>query len=183
MLIKSTSWLELKPDETPFGYKEDFEEYYQRIQKNEKLKHIPKEVLEHWIYDQYEFDVTIKNYAWLDFYEMKFEKIEWRKENFIGIEIVEFYRSYVQEKSETEKIEDFQYDEYWKKNGTWFIPPIVFDVSSLKKITPQFRSIKGSYQFVDGHTRLGYLYALINISMKEETNLADRHWVFLMQPK
>jgi hypothetical protein len=179
----SKSWLALKPFQISAELKEPFGDYYQRIQENRRLKHIPVEVLLHWIYDQYDFQVTIKNYAWLDFYEMEFEKVSWPTKNFVGIEILKFYREYVRDKSAIEKIEDFPYDEYWIKNGTWIIPPIVLDVSTLKNNVPHSSKIMGPFQYVDGHTRLGYLRALINISKTEETNLADSHWIFLMQQR
>ena len=181
MVQQSKSWLELKPQKIINDLKEDFEEYYQCLQQNEKLQHIPKEVLEHWIYDQYYSERTIRHYAWLNFYQIKFEKVKWPTKRFVGIEIIDSYHEYVQFKSELGKISDFQYDYYWKKNGTWFIPPIVLDVSSLKQKIPRISGIKGPFQFVDGHTRLGYLYALINIARKKKTNLDDSHWIYLMQ--
>lgn len=166
------------------GAKEYFDNYYQRIQENERLKHIPVEVLQHWIYDQHDFQVTIKNYAWLDFYEMKFEKVKWPTENFKGVRLLtDTYRRYVNEKYQLMSIKDFQYEEFWKNSGTWFVPPIVLDVNTLKSNVPQSSKIKGPFQYVDGHTRLGYLRALIKISKTEKTNLADSHWIFLMSQK
>lgn len=179
----SKSWIELKPIETVEGCKEKFEDYSQRIQQNRRLKHIPQEVLQHWIHDQYDFDLTIKNYAWLNFYKMEFEKIKWSIENFTGINLVEFYRNYIREKSELKRIEDFCFSEYWVTNGTWQVPPVILDVETLKNRIPLWSKIKGPFQYVDGHTRLGYLYALINISRIEKTNLAKKHWIYLMQQK
>ncbi len=177
----SKSWKELKPLKIIEDLKEPFEDYYKRIQENKRLKHIPRMVLQHWIFDQHDNGVTIENYAWLNFYEIEFVKIKWQTEKFQGVNVLKPYRRYVGEKSASKSVDEFYYSDYWRKKGTWEVSPVILDVGSFKNEIPQHSKIKGSYQYVDGHTRLGCLYALINISKTEKTNLANNHCIYLMK--
>jgi|GEM_PF-1486665 len=180
----SPSWKSLKPNKN-FDHidvnDEDVDNYYKRI--NETYK-IPKPVLEQWLYIHYYNGHTVDNYGWINYNNVRFELVD-LSFSAIAIEsvnIIESYHSYVIEGSKYNAYTQFncvaEDKKYWESNNTWRVPPIVMDVESFKDcVTPSYADISGSYQLVEGHTRLGYLLS----ANKCEKPINKSHKVYLMQ--
>ncbi len=179
------SWKDLKPNE----YEKDFrfEEYFERIAKNDNYKYIPKLVFEQWIFGLHQNEYTLNNYAWIDYTKIKFEICEWEFQKFQEVNVIEDFKPYFLERA---KCKDFMQfccidDDlsYWKEYGTWRIPPIILDVNSLTTKIPSWCEIMPPFQLIEGHTRLGYLHSMKRISELNKGKLASKHSVYLMVEK
>ena len=110
---------------------------------------------------------TLNNYAWIDYIEIEFVLSQWTNEQLSNVKIIEEYSDYVKDKSRHTDIKGFSCNDEdlknWINNGTWRTPPIILDVSSIKEKIPIWSEIKLPYQLIEGHTRLGLLYSMINI--------------------
>lgn len=184
MVLISEEWMQLKPNEELDGFEEEFENYFKRIQNKRHLKHIPKEVLEQWIHPLHNDDYTLSNYAWLNFEEVKFKKIEWPLEELLKVNVIEPFQDHVSNRGNFSNIDNFCCDDndlmHWKNFGTWRIPPIVLDVLSIKSEIPEWSEILPPFQLVEGHSRLGYLHSMKKISSFSKSKAADKHFIYLM---
>ncbi len=66
-----------------------FEEYYDRITRNEKLKHIHKAIFEQWNYGLHFEESTIRNYAWINYKNVEFNLCEWEFSDLAIVYIIE----------------------------------------------------------------------------------------------
>ncbi len=176
------SWKDMKPNSDDRISKDVFEEYYGNIQNSKGLSHIPKEVFFQWLYPFNDDINSLANYAWIDFYNTCFylEEIDLDiiinqvHPNRDGHELVAI-------RSKCKDFSDFCCNdddiEYWKKQGTWRVPPIILDSSSFSNI-PQWTDINYPYQLIEGHNRLGYLHANYNIG---NCNLKNKHQVYILK--
>lgn len=134
------SWLELKPNAIEHGNAEWFEYYYSRIKKLEEYGHIPESVFKQWIHPHHGNYNTLSNYAWMNFKEVKFLPSEASFETLKDVYVVEDFRPYVESRGSYIDFDKFCCIEkdlqYWKENGTWRVPPIILDNSSLKNNAP-----------------------------------------------
>lgn len=187
MTLVNTTWLDLKPNEDNDGNQEWFEEYYERIKLKRDYRHIPKDVFEQWIHPHHKNEETLINYAWIDLSEIEFVKCKWDISQFLDINIIEDYQDYFVSRSSLSDFNQFCCTDsdlnYWKKNGTWRVPPIVLDVNSLRNPKPVESELHAPFQLVEGHSRLGYLNSVKRISKLNKGNIAPEHYIFLMRQK
>lgn len=181
------SWnsLRLNENEKPEYFR--FEEYYERISKNDKIKFIPKPVFEQWIYPHHQEPHTLNNYAWINYENIEFELCEWNYDELKKVYVIENYRDCVHDYANFNDFDRFcchpEDLEYWKKNGTWRTPPIILDLISISSKLPSWSDLKPPYQLVEGHSRLGYLHSMKIISELNKGRLASKHLVYLMKEK
>jgi hypothetical protein len=157
-------------DETPF-------EHYKRLKTR---FNIPPEVVEQWIYPHYYNVNFINNYGWLDFDKVAFELCDVSTNELINVKIFSRFERFVESLESRQVFEEFtcteQDKKYWIENKTWKVPPIIIDISTLNNI-PDHSELKGTYQLVEGHTRLGYLLA---IHRKGLIDKEKKHMVYKM---
>lgn len=184
MILINRSWLELKPNEDHNGNQEGFEEYYPRIGLKSDFHHIPKEVFEQWIHPHHCNDETLLNYSWIDLKMFQFKHCEWSLNEILNINVIDSYQDYFNDRASYNDFTQFFCRDIdlneWQKHGTWRMPPIVLDVNSLKSPIPEWADIKGSYQLVEGHSRLGYLHSVKRISELNKGNVGIKHKIYLM---
>ena len=180
-----TNWDYMRPrnDEKYEDFK--FEEYYQRISKNNNLNHIPKTVFEQWIYYHHQEPNTLDNYAWINYENIEFVLCKWELEKFEKVSVIDNFMDYYSDRASYLDLNQFcctQKDlKVWIENGTWRVPPIIIDVSSLKTDIPTWSQLKPPYQLVEGHTRFGYLQSMKRISELGKADIAKRHSIYLMR--
>jgi hypothetical protein len=112
---------------------------------------------------------------------VEFLKKEFDYETLSKVNVIKEYQRHVDEGSQYqayEKIPCSERDrEYWVKNSTWRTPPLILDVESLgNEIIPGFAEITGPLQLVEGHSRLGYLYAARHCAALRK----EQHSVYIM---
>lgn len=168
------SWIGLQPEENEnLG---NSSSYYERILK---LNYdIPKEVIHQWIFPHFNEPNSKKNYSWINLNDMKFTLEERPTEFFENLTVI---------KDNLEMVNEYPMNKFavwhrsfWKKNGTWEIPPIVIDVNSFINGKPETAEITGTYQLVEGHNRLGTLKLVIRDG---RIPVAKSHKVWLMTKK
>lgn len=155
-----------------------------KIEHYERLKErfgIPLEVIEQWIYPLYYDANSTNNYGWLDYDNIEFSQVELDYSILSKLNVIFEYRNHVFEGAGY-----IAYDElpctvddkkYWKKESTWRVPPVILDVESLKQLQiPSYAEIQGSYQLIEGHSRLGYLLAAKNCGLLKR----DNHKIYIM---
>lgn len=180
------SWKDLDAKENEDFYLNWIEKYHNRIMKLQEYAHIPKQVFHQWIYELHDNNISLKNYAWMDYKNIRFELEEWSFEKLKDISIVseaEFTLS-PQRLSISEfknfpcKKEDMEYRKiYW----TWRVPPIILDVNTIKSDIPLHAEIKWSYQLIEWHNRFSYLFIVKNMTNKNRWQLAKTHKVYVMK--
>ena len=70
--------------------------------------------------------------------------------------------------------------DHWKSHGTWRTPPVILDVKGFPHdVIPDYSDIGSGMQLIEGHSRLGYLYAIANCSLC----LADTHKAYVVKCK
>ena len=179
------SWEFMNPNEDEKHFK--FEEYYQRVSENEKLRHIPKAVFEQWIYGLHYDSDTLKNYAWINYENIEFNLCEWDFNDLKKVYVIKNFRDYFKNRSSYNDFVQFccvKKDlDFWKTNGTWRIPPIILDVDSLTTKIPKWSDLMSSYQLAEGHSRLGYLHSMKRISNLNNGEMASKHSIYLMSEK
>ncbi len=178
----SASWKQLKPlchlnylldpgNETP-------EQCFARL--NAAGFCIPFLVIEQWIYPHYYKWQTVDNYGWIDYNKARFTETMLSVDTLARLYVIEDYRDWVRSRSNLKPFANFgciaKDLEHWKTYGTWRIPPVVIDVASFPP-APGHAELVGPSQLVEGHSRLGYLYALLLADMLA----ISEHRVFLMQ--
>lgn len=165
----STTWKDLIPlRDFNEGFSENDEspqQYYLRLKSR---FNIPLEVIDQWLYLHYLNINTINNYGWLNYDQVRFEEILMSFRQLAGLNIIEEYRPYVRTRESNDPFDGFccnpQDIEYWQTKGTWRVPPIVLDVTTLCNI-PEYAEIRGTFQLVEGHSRLGYLLAMFRTGL------------------
>lgn len=154
----SRSWKELRPDGGRFG--ENVEEYVARISP---VFNVPLEVAEQWLYTHYENEHVVANYAWIDYRKVGFECVDLPGSVISQLNVIEAFSAFVRERSSPRGYDELsclkEDVDHWRAHGTWRTPPVVLDVRSLGSI-PAYTDIRGPYQLVEGHTRLGNFFAL-----------------------
>lgn len=185
MALVSRSWLELKPNEDLNENQEWFEGYYERIRLKREYKHIPKAVFKQWIHPHHRNHHTVKNYAWLDFENIEFIICEWDLNLLLSINVIESFKDYYFNRSSFSDFDQFcckdEDLDFWKKKGTWRIPPIVLDLKSVCSAIPEWSELTPPYQLVEGHSRLGYLQSTKRISDLSKGKISDKHYIYLMK--
>lgn len=181
----SNSWLELKPNQDKNGDSEDFDKYYDRIKLIVDYRHIPKEVFEQWIYPHHMESNTLQNYSWIDYRKVKIERCEWNYEVLSKLYVIDDFKYFYEGRGSFKSIDDFpcQYKDLvcWKSKGTWRVSPIVLDVESFVDIVPNWSELVEPFQLVEGHSRLGMLNSMNNISNTSNYSIAKKHYIYLVK--
>lgn len=163
MSFTSGSWEALRPrinfecrgpaDETP-------QQYVNRLVPE---FNIPIEVAEQWLCAHYQNSETITNYAWLDYRRLKFIAVDMTEDVIANLYIIGKYRSFVELRASNTDYTEFTCSkidvEFWKKESTWRVPPVVLDVASTAD-PPSDADITGPLQLIEGHSRFGNFLAL-----------------------
>lgn len=164
MTTSSKSWHALRPLKNfncPDRNDETEREYVARLKPKYE---IPLEVAEQWLYIHYENPHTIRNYAWIDFGKLKFVRVGLGETAILHLNVIDAYQDFVRERSENRDYDDFvcvpRDVDFWRAESTWRVPPIVLDVESLPSTPPVTADIRGPYQLIEGHSRLGNFLAL-----------------------
>lgn len=177
----SPSWRRLAtlPDERTLW---DFSVYYQRVR--ELVPNVPKDVLRQWIYGLQGEHVTRRNYAWLDYDRLRFTLESWPTTRLLHVYTVEDYRDCVQVRAACQSLDEFCCTErdlaHWQQYGTWRTAPIILDVASLESLPPD-KELVAPDQLIEGHNRLGYLYAMAAMAKIYPVKLATTHLVWVLQ--
>jgi hypothetical protein len=120
-----TSWKILEPKEEDRYFA--FNTYYTKVQNIKGYKHIPKLVFEQWIYPHHQESNTVKNYSWLDFNKISFNLVSWSTSQVLQANVIDNFKNFFSEESMCSSFKDFRCLpkdlDYWKKHGTWRIPP------------------------------------------------------------
>lgn len=179
----SVTWKELKPLRNFNEFRiddESKEDCFRRL--NAAGYGIPFAVIEQWIYPHYYNRNNVKNYGWINYRSIEFIEIVFLTTELKKLYVIEDYRDYVERRTEAKPFDDFMCVpkdlEHWKTHCTWRVPPLVIDVASFPSV-PEYAEMRGTRQLVEGHTRLGYLYALENAGMLQ----VREHNVFLLRAR
>ena len=180
----SDSWKDLKPyrDFNCLSISdESIKDYYLRLKER---FNIPKAVLEQWLYGLYYDSNCVNNYGWIDFDRTQITLEEFSLEQLQGVRVINDYRGYVEEGAGYMAYEQLPCHEkdkdYWKAHGTWRTPPVILDVNSFsKEVIPEYSDIGSSLQIIEGHSRLGYLYAIANCGL----GLSKVHQAYVVKCK
>ena len=178
----SPSWKELRPFRD-FNYflnpeSETEEAYFARL--NAAGFQIPRLVLDQWLYGLYYDCHTVDNYGWIDYRKARFSETTLSTEALTQLYVIKDFRDLVQQRAKAEPFKNFacipKDVEYWKRHGTWRVPPIVIDATSFQT-APAYAELVGPMQLIEGHNRLGYLHALVLADIMP----ASEHKVFLLR--
>lgn len=142
------------------------------------------QVIEQWLYGLYYDENTVNNYGWINFDNVTFELTQLTFDELSTVRIINNFRGYVEEGARFDAYEQLPCNntdkQHWKEFGTWRVPPIILNVNSLAKVDiPNHADIDGNLQLIEGHSRLGYLYAIANCGHK----LNEEHFVYLLSYK
>lgn len=173
----SKSWKEL----SPFGKlmnTEDFSDYSKRVDDMGVYRHIPQAVLEQWMYLHHDNEWMVKNYAWMNYTTIKFELQEWTVEQLQSVKAIGvFENSIIGIEDKFNSVCALEEDElFWAQHGTWRVPPIILDTSSVKKKAPANAELREPYQLVEGHSRMRNLL----IANYQNLFVAKKHRIFFM---
>jgi hypothetical protein len=177
----SDSWKDLIPkrDFNSFNLSdESVDDYYLRLKER---FNIPKLVLEQWLYGLYYNVHTVNNYGWIDFDKITITLSECSFDELLTVRAINEFRGHVEEGARYKAYEQLpcigKDKDYWKEYGTWRTPPIILDVGSLSEVEiPEYADIDAELQLVEGHSRLGYLYAIANCGL----TLKESYPIYLM---
>lgn len=124
---------------------------------------IPLEVIEQWLYPHYYNRDTVNNYGWLDYDIMGFEETLMSARQLAAMHVIGPYRSYVRTRELNHPFDGFACSpkdvDLWREKGTWRVPPVVIDVTTIRDIPP-YAELADPLQLVEGHSRFGYLLAM-----------------------
>jgi len=130
---------------------------------------------------------TLQNYSWLDFSKIEFKLCEWPTNKLLPVNVIERYQEYLDNRASYTDFQQFCCLDkdliHWKEKYTWRTPPIILDVNYLKSELPISADIKEPFQLVEGHSRLGYLKSLNNMSRIGKAKIALIHAIYLMYEK
>ena len=180
----SDSWKDLKPrrDFNCFSISdESIEDYYLRLKGR---FNIPRSVLEQWLYGLYYDRNCVNNYGWIDFDGVEIKLESFSLDQFRSVRVIDDYRGYVEEGASYiayEELPCLEKDkDHWKSFGAWRTPPVILDVKSFSSyVIPNYADIGADLQLIEGHSRLGYLYAIANCNL----TLADTHKAYVVKCK
>lgn len=179
------SWMKLIPKKDFNEFKETDEtekEYISRIAQVFPL--IPDLVLAQLFFEHAFNEEFIRNYGWIDFGNASFTRQKWPIDALKKVRVFSNFQSYVNAKSLLDDYGSFSCNSkdlrFWKEHGTWRVPIVVLDCGSLNSI-PKHAEIKGRYQLIEGHTRLGYARALMKMALVGSGIIAESHEIFLLQ--
>lgn len=180
----SDSWKDLKPYRNFNSFSisdESVENYYLRLKER---FNIPKAVLEQWLYGLYYDRNCVNNYGWIDFDDIDIMLEDLSLEKLREVRVIDDYRDYVEEGASYiayEQLPCLEKDkDHWKSHGTWRTPPVILDVKGFPHdVIPDYSDIGSGMQLIEGHSRLGYLYAIANCSLC----LADTHKAYVVKCK
>lgn len=183
MIKTHNSWNLLKPTLEEYSMWK-FEEYYTRISSNYDFSNIPKEVFKQWIHWLHQNIDTLKNYSWINYRNVKFELISFKFNRLKKLHVVKNFRELVALRWKYTSYDDFFCNSvdknYWIEKGTWRIPPIIFNVKSLKWNIPKESDINWDFQLIEWHNRLWYLFSMKRISRLWKWKISDSHLVYVM---
>jgi hypothetical protein len=175
----SASWKRLRPARNFNRFEDSDETPEQYVARLSPQFVIPIEVAEQWLYSHYCNSDTVANYAWIDFGGMSFDCLELPSQIISELYVIKRYRNFVLERAKGTDYYEFTCSDrdiaFWKAESTWRVPPVVLDVASVG-VPPQHADINGSYQLIEGHSRLGNFF-----SLKRAGKLRDRmHRVYML---
>jgi hypothetical protein len=173
-MSRHKSWESYDPKEERIS---DIESYYSRVSKN-TIGNITKEVLYQWILPHYNEPNSVKNYSWIDLDKVIFKVIELNLIEIDSIEIIKVNESFVKEYP-VNKFASY-HRPFWRDNGTWEVLPILIDSTSFIKSKPENSEIKGQFQLIEGHNRLG---TLLLLEREGKIKVLDSHKFYLMTLK
>lgn len=176
-------WLMVPEDHAVWFDDRRFDAYVRALPLS--LAHIPKEVLRQWICPLNRDLNSIRNYAWIDYFNSRFELETFSASFFIDkVSPNSYGQKLVNDLSQLRSYKSFSCVEedkdYWKDMGTWKIPPIVLDVNSFRGHTtiPDYVDYPNDYVLVEGHHRLGHLRAAARI---KDPNLQEYHYAYVLK--
>lgn len=182
----SLSWLDLKPNQDIHGNQEEYLVYIDRIRKVfSEYNHVPEDVFEQWLWAHHGNYETLINYAWINYENVEFILEKWTNEQLIEVNVIDEYSEYVKGRASFKDINEFCCTDKdlssWINSGTWTMPPIILDVSTIKEEIPNRSDIKAPFQLVEGHSRFGYLKSMFNLYKKGKATLELSHSVYIMK--
>lgn len=179
----SESWKKLKPRRNFNQISIDDESPRDCFVRLNRMFNIPIEVIEQWLYKHYYDQNSVNNFGWIDYAQSEFRKtqvsLEWLREK---VNVVNRFRGYVESRSKLRAVGEFQCmpkdKKHWLECGTWRVPPIVLDVASYDNV-PDYAQITAPFQLIEGHTRLGYLFSMIESPIEVDVE----HDIYLLSSK
>lgn len=175
----SPSWKTLKPLKNFNQLKDTDESERQCYERLSDRFNIPFDVISQWIYPHYFNRHTVNNYGWIDYSNCHFHEVNLEVSILTNLHVIKDFQPYVTSRESAKPFDDFccmsQDKAHWESRGTWRIPPIVLDVDSLMGI-PSYSEIRGPFQLIEGHSRLGYFLALKRAGILSVTE----HKVYLL---
>jgi len=176
----SGSYKALMPHRDFNCHRDDDETPQQHFMRLRPQFDVPLEVIEQWLYPLYFNIHSVINYGWLDYERVRFTEATMPASQLSELKIVEQFSGWVNGRKASTPFKEFacrpQDLAHWQEKGTWRVAPIVLDVSTLTEI-PVYAKVTGPYQLVEGHTRLGYLLAMLR---SEFIASEKQHLVYLM---
>lgn len=183
MSISHQTWLKMKPLKDKYGNDEWFDEYYPRIKQIVDIPKFPEEVFEQWIHPHHDEHHTLNNYSWIDWSNIEFELQDWNFSELSKVNVIDDFRDYVNLRSRYKSLDQFCCNKkdilHWSEFGTWRTPPIILKVNDFKNGSPEFCELMAPYQLIEGHSRLGYLFSMNEMSETDIVKVAAAHKVFL----
>lgn len=179
----SATWKALKPLRGLHSLCDNDESTQQHYLRLRSRFNIPLEVIEQWLYPHYCNIDSVNNYGWLNYDDVIFDNTYMLIRQLMDVHILTAYEPYVRARAVSTPFDGFmcidQDKKYWQEKGTWRVPPIILDVLTIHDVIPSYAEIKGPFQLVEGHSRLGYLLALHNagILKSESQHLIYRMYV------
>lgn len=171
------TWKALRPKRNFDTYcesDESVEDYAKRIG-------VPLELAEQWLYGLFYWSHVTDNYGWIDYSTVEFVRERWTVRQILELQTV--FPSYVEEVAADTPLEQFggrpEDLDNWRKLGTWRVPPVALDLEGLG-VPPPWSEVRGRFQLIEGHTRLG---RLLSLARYEPDRLAEEHDIFLVRVK
>jgi len=175
----SQSWKDLLPRKNFDCTDESNESVDEYVDRHAKRFEIPFWVADQFLYGLYDNQNAVNNYGWIDYDVFRFKQVQLPIETLVKLYVIREYQPYVSMREQSIPYRQFtclgEDKAHWQEYGTWRVPPIVLNVSALNNI-PKQAEIKGPYQLVEGHSRLGYLLSHV----KHDTSVASCHTVFML---
>lgn len=173
-MIDLDSFKKLKPNSNNMVV-ESFEEALPKFK--EVLPNFPECVLEQWTYRH--FDNFCSDYWWLDFTELKFERVLFDREKIMEInskipDTLNFWGDDFINRPEY-RAKNTWLGKYMMENRKWPKPIIVFDTNN--NTAELEHELLKPYHLLEGHFRLAYMQALIRYSID---NVQTLHEIWLV---
>ncbi|NWE69078.1 hypothetical protein HX857_10200 [Pseudomonas gingeri] len=137
---------------------ESTSDYARRVQ--EQLPNFPEPVIIQWFYDHPQ---CVDEHAWLDYPSLRFQLVTVGPETLDlsclhDHETVVQYRDYFLKGTDSRRM--CRLAAYIEKEGTWPVPPIIFDNADGGFVTPWGLHYSTPYDLLEGHHRMAVFYAL-----------------------